>query len=65
MVIYIRFIKLLLKKIIISSFFLYLYNILFDSFNLILPINFYTISTISMFGFVGFVGLIVFKILFL
>ena len=52
----------LLKKIIISSFLLYGYNLIAVNFNLIIPINFYTISCVSLLGIPSMLGLILFKV---
>ena len=52
----------LLKKIIISAFLLYGYNLIAVNFNLIIPINFYTISCVSLLGIPSMLGLILFKV---
>lgn len=52
----------LLKKIIISVFLLYGYNLIAVNFNLIIPINFYTISCVSLLGIPSMLGLILFKV---
>ena len=52
----------LLKKIIISAFLLYGYNLIAVIFNLIIPINFYTICCVSLLGIPSMLGLILFKV---
>lgn len=53
----------ILKKIVLSMFLLYGYNILMQSFNLYIPINIYTVLFISVFDLTGFMGLIIFYLL--
>lgn len=60
-----RKIGYLLKKIIISSFILYGYNFISSNFNLVLPINFISVSTVSFLGASGLFGLVLFRYLFL
>lgn len=40
----------IIKKIIISAFFIYSYNLIAVKFNMIIPINIITISLVSLFG---------------
>lgn len=54
-----------LKKLIISSFILYGYNLIAVNFNLLLPFNVATISTITFLGSSGLFGLVLFRYLFL
>lgn len=53
----------IIKKIIISIFLLYSYNIITNQFNLTVPINLYTIFFVTMFGSPGFIGIVLFYIL--
>ena len=48
----------LIKKIILAVLFLYSYNFISASFNLIIPINIITILIVSLFDFSGIVFLI-------
>lgn len=57
--------KLFLRKIVLSSFLLYFFNVFFDFLGFIIPINAFTIFITSLLGFAGFVGLIAFKYIFL
>ena len=52
-----------MKRIIISSFLLYLVNLISIQFNFIIPINTINLSVVSTLGISGLVGLIVFKFL--
>lgn len=54
-----------LKRVIISSFILYGYNFISSNFNLILPINFISVFTVSVLGSSGLFGLVLFRYLFL
>lgn len=53
---------LFLKKIIVSTFLLYGYNLIATNFNLIIPINLFTIIFVTMLGIPSLIGLILFKI---
>ncbi len=55
----------LLKRIVISSFILYGYNLIAVNFNLFLPFNFFTVFTVVGLGSSGLFGLVLFKYLFL
>lgn len=55
----------ILKKLVISSFVLYGYNIIAVNFNLLLPFNLITVSTVTFLGSSGLFGLVLFKYLFL
>lgn len=60
--------KLLLKmfrKIIFSAFLLYGYNFIAINFNLLIPINFVSLSLVTFLGSSGLFGLVLFKYLFL
>lgn len=65
MVIFINIFKFLVKKIIYASFLIYGYNFIAINFNLLLPINFFSMLFISCFGWIGLVGLVLFKYLIL
>lgn len=54
-----------LKKVVISGFLLYGYNLIAVSFNMTLPINFITLFAVFFLGTPAMVALILFKILFL
>ena len=60
-----KFIYYLLKKIVISSFVLYGYNLIAFNFNLLLPFNLFTVVTVTSLGSSGLFGLVLFKYLFL
>ena len=63
--IFIKFAKFFLKRIIYSSFLIYGYNLISVHFNMILPINVITISFVSVFGSTALCALVLFKYLFL
>lgn len=52
----------LLKRIIISAFLLYGYNLIAINFNLIIPINIYTVGFVSVLGIPSMLALILFKV---
>lgn len=52
-----------LKKIIISAFILYGYNLIAARFNLVIPINIFTIGSISLLGFPMLFVLVLLKVL--
>ena len=52
----------LLKKIILSAFLLYGYNLIAVNFNLIIPINVFTIGIVSLLGIPSMMALILFKV---
>ncbi len=54
-----------LKKVVISGFLLYGYNLIAVNFNMTLPINFITLFAVFFLGTPAMVALILFKILFL
>lgn len=58
----IKFILKIIKKIIISSFLLYGYNLLVQPIGLIIPINIFTIGIISILGIPSLLCLIVIMI---
>ncbi len=51
----------IIRKIISSSFLLYIYNYFAVSYQMVVPINIVTISLVSIFGVIGLVGLALFK----
>lgn len=53
------------KKIVISGFILYGYNLIAVNFNMLIPINFITLGTITFLGAPSLFALILFKILIL
>ncbi len=53
----------ILKRIIFSSLFLYSFNLISSKFNIIIPINIYTISILTLFDTPGFIGLIIFYLI--
>lgn len=52
----------MIKKIIFSSFLLYGFNIIAVNFNIVVPINVFTILLITILGVPGLLGLVLFKI---
>lgn len=56
-----KFLLKMIKKIIISSFILYVYNYVAIYFHLMVPINVYTILIVSVFDVFGLIGIILFK----
>lgn len=50
-----------IKRIIISSFLLYIFNYFAVMYDFIVPINVFTILFTSLFGVYGFIGLVLFK----
>lgn len=55
----------ILRRIVISAFVLYGYNLIAVNFNLLLPFNIITVSTVTFLGSSGLFGLVLFKYLFL
>ncbi len=53
-----RIIIKLIKKIVVAVFFIYGFNLIGQSINLIIPLNIYTISYTSLFGISGFISLL-------
>ena len=60
-----KFLYKILKRIVISSFVLYGYNLIAVNFNLLLPFNMFTILAITILGSSGLFGLVLFRFLFL
>ena len=53
--------RLFLKKLIMASFLIYAFNIIAVNFNIVVPINIWTISYISIFDIPGLVMLVIIK----
>lgn len=53
----------ILKKIIISTFILYGYNLIATRFNLVIPINVFTVGSVSILGFPMLFVLVLLKVL--
>ena len=53
----------LIKKIIVSAFILYGYNLIAVNFNVTIPINLYTLSFVTFLGSPALIALILFKII--
>lgn len=60
-----KFIKFIVKKIIYSSFLIYGYNLIAVNFNMMIPINIYSLSIVSILGSFGMISLVLFKYLIL
>ena len=56
-------IMLLIKKIVLSAFVLYGYNLIAVNFNMIIPINYITVGLMTSLGAPVLVALVLFKIL--
>lgn len=54
-----------IKKVVISGFLLYGYNLIAVHFNMILPINLITLLSVSFLGTPALIALVLFKFLFL
>lgn len=52
-----------LKKIIMSSFLIYAFNVMAVSYNIVVPINIWTLSYTACFGFPAIVVLLLIKII--
>lgn len=60
-----KLIKNIIKKIVYSAFLLYGCNLILVNFNMMIPINIYNISIVSLLGSFGIISLILFKYLIL
>lgn len=58
-----KFILFVVKKIILSAFILYGYNLIAVNFNMIIPVNVYTLGFITLLGSPALIALVLFKIL--
>lgn len=57
-----KYIGLILKQLVLGFVILYGYNIIAVNFNLVLPINVYTVSSVSFLGFPALFSLILFYV---
>lgn len=57
-----KFIIKLMKRVILSAFLLYGYNLIAVNFNMIIPINVYTVGFVSILGIPSVFALILFKV---
>lgn len=57
-----KHIKIILKKLIFGSFLLYGYNLIASNFNMIIPINIFTLLFIVCFGVPSILVLLLFKL---
>lgn len=53
--------KFIIKKVLFAGFLLYGYNLISIQFNMIVPINWYTILIVSVLDSCGLTGLVLFK----
>ncbi len=51
------------KKIILASFILYGFNLIMSPLSVIIPLNFITVSTVTVLGFPGLLGLVLIKLI--
>lgn len=58
-----KFILFFIKRIVLSAFILYGYNLIAVNFNLIIPINIYTLCFITFLGCPALIALVLFRIL--
>lgn len=58
-----KIIRILVKNIILGAFILYGYNLIAVNFNMIIPINVFTLLGVAVLGAPGLIALILFKIL--
>lgn len=56
---------ILVKRVVLSAFILYGYNLIAVSFNSVIPINIFTILMITILGVPGMIALVLFKLLLL
>lgn len=61
MVILIKIVKFIIKKILIAGFLLFGYNMIAQQFNMVIPINLYTIGIVTVLGSCGLTCLSLFK----
>lgn len=54
---------IILKRLILSAFVLYSYNLISVNFNMVVPINYYTTGIVFFLGAPGLIALVLFKIL--
>ena len=60
-----KVVKYILKRVIYAGLLIYGYNTLAVQFNLLLPINYFSLGYLSFFGFPGMISLVLFKYLIL
>lgn len=60
-----KIVRNIIRKIIYSAFLLYGYNLIAVNFNMIVPINVYSMSIVSLLGSFGLISLVLFKYLIL
>lgn len=53
----------IIKRVVLSAFILYGYNLIAVNFNMIVPINYYTVGFVTLLGAPALVALVLFKIL--
>lgn len=58
-----KYILSFIKKMILGFFILYSFNIISANFNMVIPINFVTVSLVTLFGFPGLFALFMLFIL--
>ena len=58
-----KYVILILKRIIFGFFVLYSFNIISSNFNLVIPINVVTVTIVSLLGFPALFALVLFLIL--
>ena len=63
MVILIRIFIFMIKKIIYAGFLLYGYNIISVHYSLMIPINYYSLSIVSLLGPFGLIGIVLFRLI--
>ena len=51
------------KKFIVSGFLIYGYNLIATTFNITIPINFFSLIAVTIFDFVGLTALVLIKII--
>ena len=56
-----KILRLFIKKVLLAGFLLYGYNLISVQFNMMIPINCYTLSIVTFLGSSGLVGLLLFK----
>ena len=60
-----KVVKYILKRVIYAGLLIYGYNTLAVQFNLLLPINYFSLGYLSFFGVTGMISLVLFKYLIL
>ncbi len=57
-----RFLGRIIKRFIVGAFLLYGYNLIAVNFNMIIPINIFTIAGVTLLGVPAMIGFIIFKV---